>query len=171
MLKVSNKKMIVDSSEALPRLLALLKSPFFDVKIIFLQKRLDNVLESLKKRKKSRVMGILRWIFYYNMLKRILSTNELSNNTYFIKYEDYINDSEDQIKKLCSFVGVEYNKEMLDIETSDVHIIGGNPMRYKRDEGIKKLADVEHKISYLEKVFYFFIHRIGYFKVPTNIQF
>ncbi len=58
-----------------------------------------------------------------------------------VHYEQLCTDPESTLKRVCAFLGLTYQPEMLTIKKIEAHNIGGNPMRFRTDEQSIKLDE------------------------------
>lgn len=89
-------------------------------KCIFLLRDPRDVLCSFKKMTDNPYPNYLDSIFaslgafqYAKFLKKKIS----KNNLFIIKYENFVNEPEKNLKKICKFIGVSYDKEMININS------------------------------------------------------
>jgi len=54
-----------------------------------------------------------------------------------IRYEDLCTDPAGELKRICRFIGISYEEQILDFRSAEHHNIGGNPSRWRKD-GIRK---------------------------------
>ena len=54
-----------------------------------------------------------------------------------MKYEDLASDPEAELRRLCAFVGLEFEPTMLDVRHRVQHVTSGNDMRLRRDTRIR----------------------------------
>lgn len=70
-------------------------------------------------------------------------------NILFVRYEDFCAEPEQSLQRICSFLGIDFDYRMMMLNKSKRHNIGGNPMRFRRDETTVKL-DVQWKSQITE---------------------
>jgi len=51
-----------------------------------------------------------------------------------VRYEDLCRDPRAELARICGFLGLAFTESMLDFRNPDRHMIGGNPMRFRRQE-------------------------------------
>ena len=131
---VSGKKFIVDSTKyALP-----MKAQHMQLgprqKIIFLARDGRGTCRSLMRRKGfSMVEAANHWLRYNKNLKLAMMTVP-NNKIYNLKYEDLCTNTEkvvEEIRNFCDMADIAMHSSM---EKDSFHSIGGNPMRFRRDE-------------------------------------
>jgi hypothetical protein len=103
-------------------------------------------------------------IYYYSRCAvGIHKTYKKDNNYLALKYEDTVFNPEEQCKKLCDFLHINFNKSMLDISVFDSSFISTNKVGIL-SEGVnrysKGLSVVEKVI--LNRIFKTYIKMFGY---------
>ena len=53
--------------------------------------------------------------------------------TLLLRYEDFVNDPEFHAKRVCRFIGISYEPDMLQFRHAVHHNLGGNAMRFRSD--------------------------------------
>jgi hypothetical protein len=64
-----------------------------------------------------------------------------------VKYEDICINPENECKRICNFLKIEYQESMLKFRKEGRHTIGGNKIRYKEIDGIKQDFSWKGKIG------------------------
>jgi hypothetical protein len=152
-LDATGKAMIVDSSKQLKRAMCLKFSGKFDVKIIYLIRECCGYLHSRKKRDYGTVVSAtlidkagnverqiqkslfdgpvktsLTWYFsqiaYLTYLKK-----HHRDNTILVHYTNLCSDPEKELTRICDFIDVPFEENMLHFGNMIHHNIAGNPMR------------------------------------------
>jgi hypothetical protein len=146
--EISGKNIFIDSSKSIGRSFLLkhfLKD--YDVFFIHLIRNGKAVLNSRKKdsytvkfnnnttkkfyskrTQKSSKEYSERWRKYNLKVLRLMQF--ISNKKkYTVKYEDFINHPETQLKQIADMIGVEYDSNMQYLYNDHNHILGGNPSR------------------------------------------
>ena len=166
--KVAKCDFVIDSSKILTRLLLFLGSELFDVRIVWLQKRLSNIIASNCKRGISITRAVYRWHKYYFLLNRILKTHGARERTYGVAFEDFVRDTQESITGLCAFLEIEFEAGMLALNEGRHHIFGGNTVRTDPDKNIDmNKAGCGNKKSYRDSLFdllginYFLMKQFG----------
>jgi hypothetical protein len=57
-----------------------------------------------------------------------------------VRYEDLCRQPEAELRRLCAWLGIDFQPSMLDFRNGR-HNLGGNPMRWRRDENAVKIDD------------------------------
>lgn len=167
------EKIVIDSSKNLKALKYLIDHNVKDLSIIFLLKDVRSFVISENKRNYSQetlerigwrkiftpaiLYNILRWYYFNKKIKDYLLKNHLE---YFqLGYEELCFQPEKMLRKICAFIGINYEEKMLCPENSESHMIRGNRMR--RDH--KKLREIvyDSRWLYSKKLLFF-----GLFLLP-----
>jgi len=84
---------------------------------------------------------------------------------YFLRYENFTSEPEKQLKKLLSFLGVQYESEMLNLNRYKNHMVSGNASRinaekiekpfnsWKNELNKEKIKQFERKAGWLNRKF------------------
>lgn len=128
-LRVSGKKLLVDSSKSAFKFRSVYKAQPDRVKAIVLTRDYRAVVHSKMKRGESLDGAALGW---RRKMDQILAmTNGISGDHYCtLKYEDLCENPEREIRNLCTFLGLDFDVNMLARPTQDVHHIGGSPSKF-----------------------------------------
>jgi len=101
-----------------------LEKVFFDSSIIFIVRDGRAVANSFMKNKwglgTNIYYGALRWHKEIGIQEDFISRN--SERCYMVKYEELVNDSKGELKKICEFLGVAYADEMYHYTDQPVYI-------------------------------------------------
>jgi hypothetical protein len=151
----TGKKYIVDSSKDILRAYAIWKMRPELTKIILLHKDAKSYAASGKHWGKSIPVSqnLESWLHEYEKLFIPILKKMSINSTMSIKYNDMTKDPEKTRDRLASFIGVS-SSGSVNIDTSKMHIVAGNPMRFKGIINIKyderwttELNEEEKKIA------------------------
>ena len=136
---------LVDASKDAYRLLWLLQSGLFNIKVIQLVKSPRGFVYSVTKQFLDRTVPnhnikrlyfgarqSLAWSIQNELFYRV-AEKHLDDSTYsLIKYETLASDPYGTFKHVCNLVGVEYEKEAVDyFRDGSPYSMAGNPMRHK----------------------------------------
>ena len=141
MLKVQDKTVIVDSSKDITK--ALLMAKFFpeSTTIIFIHREARGLTASIKRRQKKRKRGYLALIYtilakykYELMVARCKKINSLKWDD--VNYEDFVGSPREFLTEFSEKMGLTKNDFLQSngdffIEPNKLHIVAGNPMRYR----------------------------------------
>lgn len=139
--KLTNNRIVVDSSKyALP-----LKAQYLDLKkrqkVIFLVRDGRGTCASLMKRKDiSMEQAAHRWVRFNKNLKLVMLSMP-NDQVYILKYEDLCKDTDHILSELTEFIGVDRPISKTSIIKESYHNIGGNPMRFRREETVIRLDE------------------------------
>jgi hypothetical protein len=136
-LEVTGKNVFVDSSKSRLRFKALYQFSPLDVRVIHLVRRAEGVVASqLRRNPGSNVSELAHdWRQRHRRLDVTLPT--WPREKYIqVRYEDVCQDTENTLKRLFEFCGVDADIQHLDFRAETQHIIG-NPMRLRPLSEIK----------------------------------
>lgn len=153
-LDVSEKGKVVDSSKPPTRLYYLYKSNLFEMKVIYLVRNGKAFINSLRNRDRMKDIPNYKSSFHwtirnYRMRKLIREVLD-SDDVIEVHYEDFTSNTQKEIKKVCNFVGIEFEKEMLNFRQKTHHIIGGNPMKNREESKIYTDMKWKEELSLLD---------------------
>jgi len=147
-----DNKIIIDSSKELKALQLLIGNQVQDIRIIYLIKDIRSLVFSENNRKTSQakmdkdgwkrfyrtltIRNAYRWYRRNKMIKEFLQEKKFS---YFqLGYEELCFQPEEMLKKICDFIEISYEENMLIPANSESHIIRGNEMRFNK-ENLQKI--------------------------------
>ncbi|MDH5229690.1 MAG: sulfotransferase [Gammaproteobacteria bacterium] len=139
--KVDQTRIIIDSSKyALP-----LKSLYMELQdkfsVVFLVRDGRAVCKSLMKRQSiSMEQAAKKWARYNQNLKLVMSSIP-KNQIYNLSYERLCLETETVLKELSDYIGTSDPIKIKPLLKDKFHDIGGNPMRYRRNETEIKYND------------------------------
>jgi len=137
-------KVIVDSSKSLVHCANLATLEGIELHVIHLTRDPRGIEYSLLKRKKnghpkyqnhSPVISCIKLVLMDYLFRFV--GNQIVNKYLHIRYEDFVNNPEKEIKKIQSFVGNENHIELRNgttIELNPTHSVGGSPSRHNTGE-------------------------------------
>lgn len=133
---ISKKQIIIDSSKStLPMKWFWMQKPD-EFKIIHLVRDGRGFIKSNLRKGKDADKSIHSWINNYKMTSKVLNTLPASAHI-FVKYEDLCANTEKELQRICNFLGIDYEPQMLQFRTRIKHNIDGNRMRLGTDNVIK----------------------------------
>ena len=136
---------IVDASKDPYRLLWLIRSGLFNIKVVHMVKNPNAFIYSVTKHLINEATGFnlhkrlyftarqsVAWIIQNALFSRI-AANHLSPEDYLLlTYEDFATEPYRSFEDVCRTIGCEYEKRAVDsFREGSVHTIAGNPMRYE----------------------------------------
>lgn len=134
-LDVSGKSVICDSSKIYSRLQGLLNANGFDVEIIHLIRDSRAVAYSYKKKGEKFYPTLIAWLKvnlyeWFKLRKR--------KNYRLLRYEDFVDNPEAALKEILKSAGLNFESEQLLFWKHEHHNLGGNRMRNKGRQEIRK---------------------------------
>ena len=154
-LGASGKKIFCDSSKNCFRLDKFLNSNLFDVQIVHLIRDGRAVAFSLKK--KGERISNNNVYDYYQAIKLWKKQNlnyqhkyEKSANYLQLKYEDLVRYPKASVEQILAKLSLEFEPGQLSFSEYDHHNIGGNRMRMKRKQEIKRDINYLQNLSFKE---------------------
>lgn len=161
-LNKTSSKWLVDSSKDFNRLLYLRNIKKLRIKIVYLFKDVRGYANSVKKpprletlNKKNRNgtpvwKSSLRWLIINSICLYILFRIP-EDNRIFVRYEDLASNPERELKRICRYLNLSFRNEMLEFSDKPYHIIGGNRMRFRKNQVIKLDEKWHQELTYKEK--------------------
>ncbi len=146
--ETSGRPVVVDSSKDARRLGLLYRHAQMtgaDIRLVFLVRDGRGVAASAMRRE-GIPMATAAKQWAQVVRKTQLTLKSIGTDNYLtVKYEDLCTDTQNELERICAHLGIPYNPQMQVLDKSNAHIIGGNPMRFrkaetviKRDEGWRK---------------------------------
>jgi hypothetical protein len=157
--KLQNAKFVVDASKDRLGMRDLYDYGNGNVKIIFLTRDVfGNVWSSIKNEKRDVESATHQWVKDQNRMLKLLE-NVNKNDYLHVKYESICTNTEDECRRICDFLGIEYSDLMLRFDKESRHTIGGNKIRFSQINGIKqdfawKKELEEHEIEQINSISY-----------------
>jgi hypothetical protein len=121
---------IIDASKEYLTGLTLYQMRPDDIRLILLVRDGRAVFYSNLKRGFGRSHSLQAWDRYYSHAMPLLTRNVPPQHRLLIRYEDLMSEPERQLRRLSSFLDLEYSPSMLDPSTKQHHITSGNNMRF-----------------------------------------
>lgn len=130
---VEGTSVIVDSSKyALPLKALYLTSPL-PVKILYMVRDGRAVCRTLKRRHEMTYEQAARYWVRYNWNLKLIMMTIPKKNVKLIRYEDLCTDIEKELNDIFDFIGIDKSVSKM-LNKNESHTIGGNPMRFRREE-------------------------------------
>jgi Sulfotransferase family len=134
--EVSGRSILVDSSKSVYRLLHLYLLRPDSVRAIYLTRDGRAVTNSLMKHNRYPAKtAALRW-WYGNIYSRWMLNRLPRSRCIHVRYEELCHDTENTMRRLCEFLGIEHDSSILNFHLAEQHLIAGNGMRFRREAGI-----------------------------------
>lgn len=136
-LKEWQKSFVIDSSKNMNKAIALYEKAPEKTKVLLLTRDGRGVFHSRFSSGFSREQSLAGWQRYYSYALKLLTKNISKSNLLIVKYEDLVVDLERNLQKICEFVGVDFERDMLNLAAGTRHLVNGNNTMYKRSDGVK----------------------------------
>lgn len=157
--ELSGAEIIVDSSKAyLKAVGAYLRRPE-ETRLIILSRDGRGVLYSNLKRRFARRSGLNGWKNYYARALPLFDRNVPEQHKIRVKYENLVANPAQELRRICEFVGLEFEENMLDFGSKEHHIVAGNNMRFRKSSAI--YADFAWQRELTEADRKYFMQRAG----------
>jgi hypothetical protein len=160
---------IVDSSKDYLKAVKLYHSKPGKVKVIFLVRDGRGVFYSFLKRGFPKKESLNAWFNHNRRALKIIYRNIPIKDRLVVKYENLALQTIRELNRICFFLGLNYEKEMLNFLDQSHHIANGNNMRFATSSYIK--LDVEWKknltasdIEYFKRIAGAVNQKLGYGK-------
>lgn len=173
--EITNKSVIIDSSKNFGWLYILLEINNFDIEIIHIERNLQSVANSWKKKVmlpeyydkeilmpiKSNFTILKSWYKVKYLSSKLKSRKEYS----FIKYEEFIKNPNELISEINSKFNFNIQIDYLKIQEN--HSIGGNPMRNNKNKKliIKNVNEQIMNLNLFEIIVFKFFNKMSKFLV------
>ena len=131
------KTTLVDSSKNVHKALALHEAMPDKVKILYLTRDGRGVFYSRRTSNFSRAEALSGWYRYNRRAERLLSRHVPERSLLRLRYEEIVGNQEQQAQRICAFLGVEFEPEMLTLKPAQSHMVNGNDMRLKGTQQLK----------------------------------
>jgi hypothetical protein len=141
----SHAKILIDTSKTSQRLYLLHKSSLFDMKVIHLIRDGRAVVNSYIQRYEDFTGGLRVWITAA-LASLYLRRRFHKSHWLQLRYEDLATKPEETLRKICVFLGLDFEHEMLAYRSHPYFGIGGNPL-VSRGEGEDISLDERWKLE------------------------
>jgi len=136
--QVSQKSLLIDSSKSVHRFRLLHSLKPNSSRAIFLTRDGRAIAASRLRKNVGTVPQITRKWWLTNQFT-IIMMRTLPRSAYIhVRYEELCNEPEQTVQRICDYIGVPYEPEMLDFRSHERHILGGNRMRMDRKNEIQE---------------------------------
>lgn len=154
--EVSSAEILIDSSKRTRRSHLLVESGLFQPKIIHLVRDGRGVGYSYLKRQQTFKQAVSQWRETNTAIRDWLERSDTVEHIR-LRYEDFCVRPIDSIRRICDFLGVEWEPEMMSFGEKTHHNVKGNPMRFnisgstiKLDETWKDHLKADHLVLFEE---------------------
>ena len=134
--EVAQASLVVDASKKWQRLALLQKAENIDLRVLYLVRDGRAVLNSYVRKFGRFSIGFRRWLApsltAFRLRRRMVPEHWLR-----VRYEDLATDPEAQLRKICRFLSVAYEPQMLSFRSHSDHGVRGNRMRGRSNETIR----------------------------------
>ncbi|MBB4091153.1 sulfotransferase [Salinibacter ruber] len=150
--KISSCDIIVDTSKRWQRLYLLHKFSDLNIKVVHLVRDGRAVTYSYYK-KYNDLRGIKRWV-KSSIYAAYLQTSFCDSHWLKTKYELMATKTEQVLYNLCSFLGVTYERKMLQYREARNVTVGGNRMRHRSDNDITLDDSWKQELKWKHEMFF-----------------
>ena len=130
------KPLVVDSSKNVHKAISLVRAFPQSVKILYLVRDGRGVFYSRLKSGFSPKEASSGWYNYNRRAMRLLQQEDYKDQVYFLKYEDLVNEPEKILRKVCGFLNIDFQSEMIDFGSNERHMVNGNVTMFKTARGL-----------------------------------
>ncbi len=135
-LKFHDVDMVIDSSKDYMKAVAVYNRFPESTRIIVLSRDGRGVLYSRIKRNIHRKAGVDSWKNYYSRGLPILARNINEQHLLYVHYENLARDPDETLNGISAFLGISFERSMLDYSSHIHHITNGNNMRFVKSSQI-----------------------------------
>jgi hypothetical protein len=165
--KIWGKRVVVDSSKNPWEAVELARRFPGQVKVLLVTRDGRGVYLSRRGSGFGREASVLEWSKYYQNAAPMLREKINSENLMQLRYEDFASDPESMGRKICGFIGLDYDPAMLDFSSGERHMANGNDTRFKSNKGIRlderwRSELVGEELAYFERHGGSVNHMLGY---------
>ncbi len=126
---------IIDSSKSALKAVGLYKMYPDQVRVILLARDGRGVFLSRRLTGVDQKTSLAGWKNYYTRALDTLDKHVPSRHLYRLRYEDLVTRPEEQLNRICDFIGIPYEASMADLCDGERHVINGNRGTQKRRKG------------------------------------
>jgi hypothetical protein len=134
---VSSKTLLIDSSKHYLEAVSLYRAAPQRTKVLLLVRDGRAVFYSSLKRGKARQAALDTWLRSLSRALPLLESQIPARDVLRVSYEDVAADPESQLRRICAFIGVAFDAQMLDFRSRVHHVLAGNDMRLDSSGTIK----------------------------------
>lgn len=131
------KSHVIDSSKNPWEAMELARRWPDRVKVVLVTRNGRGVYLSRRNSGFSRRVSVAEWMNYYRRAVPVLDRNLTSSQMLRMSYEDFARDPEAAGRRLCEFVGLEFEPAMLALNAAGRHMANGNDTRFSPGKGIR----------------------------------
>jgi len=138
---VTEADVIIDSSKTLPRLWSLAARHPERMRVIVLVRDFRAVAYSQHKRGQDLVRSARSWARRIGQVEQMVAAVPALAVTW-VRYEDLCSEPHPSLRRLCEFLGLEFDARMLARRSEGTHHIGGSPSKLDDSRRTVRLDDV-----------------------------
>ncbi len=112
----------------------LINDARFDVSVIHLVRDGRAVARSYAKKRGRPCLWYMRWLAVNTKIRSVAR----GCSRYDLSYEAFTRDPQRVLREVCTYIGVTYQKEMLDFRKHEHNLVGGNRMRFAETSEIRE---------------------------------
>ncbi|MDP1788086.1 sulfotransferase [Nitrosomonas sp.] len=131
--QLTGKSIVIDSSKQHNRAVSLYLSDPEHTRLIMLVRDGRGVFYSSLKRGYDRRISLNGWYNYYNHLRSLLARYVPERHVLEVKYEDFVMHTELECRRICDFLGIAFEPNMIDFISVTHHNVNGNDIRFMRN--------------------------------------
>lgn len=133
--EVIGRKILVDSSKSSLRMKWSFMLNPDKVKIVYLVRDGRGVMTSHMRKGRSADFSVRSWVHQNKEVQKLLRSVP-RKAWMLVRYEDLCRAPTEELERLCQFIGVSFDEQMVRFRQVEHHDIGGNRMRFGTDEKI-----------------------------------
>jgi hypothetical protein len=134
---VSSKSLMIDSSKHYLDAISVYRAAPKRTKILLLVRDGRAVFYSGLKRGKAREAALDSWLRSYTRALPLLESQIEPCDLLRVSYENLAADPASELRRICEFVGVAFDAQMLDFRSRVHHVLAGNDMRLDDSSAIR----------------------------------
>ena len=127
---MTGKEVIVDSTKHYLRAVALYQARPDIARVVVLVRDGRGVFYSGLKRGFDRKVALRAWHRHYLRTRALLDRYVPEHHRALVRYEDLVTNPEATVRRLCDFLGMDFEEGMLDFRGVVHHNVNGNDMKY-----------------------------------------
>lgn len=134
---VSSKTLLIDSSKHYLEAVSLYRAAQVRTKILLLVRDGRAVFYSGLKRRLARRVALDSWVRTYRRALPVLESQIPTRDMLRVGYEGIAADPARELRRICEFIGVAFDPQMLDFRSRVHHVLAGNDMRLANSSAIR----------------------------------
>jgi hypothetical protein len=135
--ELESKLILIDSSKHYLEAVALYRAAPQRTKIVSLIRDGRAVFYSGLKRGNSRQKALDAWRRTYTRAAPLLERVVPSTDLLSVRYEDLTAEPARELQRLCQFIGIKFDGDMLEFRSQRHHVANGNDMRFGKSTSIR----------------------------------